>query len=80
MRGRTLIWSIFVIFLSYPGSMRFILARATNPGELSFDLRIYPSVAAFCCCCGGAVAARRARLAHAAAVVVKENEERTRFW
>ena len=48
------------VFWSYPGSMRFILAGATNPDELSFGLRIYPSVAVFCCCCG-TMAARRPR-------------------
>ena len=37
----------FVVFWIYPRSMRFILAGATNPDELSFGLRVYPSVAVF---------------------------------
>ena len=62
-----LLSGLFPLFFgSYPGSMRFILAGATNPGELSFDLRIYPSVTVFCCCGlwrrgGGAAAAAAAR-------------------
>ena len=58
VRGRNFIWYLFSFLFSCPGSMQFILARATNPDEPPFDLRIYPSVAVFCCC-GGAVAARR---------------------
>jgi hypothetical protein len=64
----------FVVFWSYPGPMRFILAGATNPDELSFGLRIYPSVAVFCCC-GGAVAARRLRRPRVRGGDGEENEE-----
>ena len=54
----------FVCFWIYPRSMRFILAGATNPGELSFDLRVYPSVAVLFWLWrrgGGAAAAAAAR-------------------
>ena len=63
-----------VVFWSYPGSMRFILAGATNPDELSIELRIYPSIAVFCCC-GGAVAARRPRRPHVRGGDGERNEE-----
>ena len=46
-----------------------ILAGVTNPDELSFDLRIYPSVAVFCCCGGAVAAARRPRRPRVAAAM-----------
>ena len=64
VREGVFIRSLFVAFWSYPGSMRFILAGATNPDEPSFGLRIYPSVAVFMFLWrrgGGAAAAAAAR-------------------
>ena len=65
----------FVVFWIYPRSMRFILAGATNPDELSFGLRIYPSVAVFCCCGGAVAAARRPRRPRVRGGDGEENEE-----
>jgi len=55
--------------------MRFILAGTTNPDELSFGLRIYPSVAVFCCCGGAVAAARRPRRPRVRGGDGEENEE-----
>ena len=75
VRGRVFIRYLFVVFWIYPRSMRFILAGATNPDELSFGLRIYPPVAVFCCCGGAVAEARRPRRPRVRGSDGEENKE-----